>query len=261
MKKYSLFLLCIMFVSPAFAQADKVVEVVQPGSKAVIRGPDLARSVIDRILQASRISNLSWARIDNMAGTPLIAVRSLENSSTQPGNILSARLLKPGEVYHHINKDAVGKLNVPQSFAKDDGALYWGISVRDLFSLRHIFKKGMEIQKSKFPVIYSSYDLGVALRYIYPEEVVDKGLPTALSELPVMVKISLTGKMLKKNPPTRWMDKDILFGKDIKPQFISEIMTFLEINGQAGWYRVVWKNRKMIFVPVPSTLVAQSIDY
>lgn len=208
---------------------------------------------VRQIISGKTVRQIYPARVVNMPGAPLVSVHLPKNVAAKTGGLLSARLLTPGEVYRFVNLDAFGQLHVPQSFTRQESAVYRGLSVENLPALARLFRKGMEIEKSEFPEIYSSHKLGKALGYIFPSY---EKSSVVNYELPVLVKIPLNKKILKNNPPAALINDDIIFNEDIDPRFISEIMVFLEINGRADWYRVVMEKGEVKFLYTPTTRIA-----
>ncbi|MCQ2411291.1 MAG: hypothetical protein MJ053_07595 [Elusimicrobiaceae bacterium] len=260
MKKLVFILWVSLSVCPVFAQESKLIKAGADAAHNSVAGQ--VSWQVARQLKAAHMFNNSLARIVNMSGAPLVQVRLAQNAA-DPQDILSARLLKPAELYNYTNLDNSGELNSPRPFAQAQGSAFRGISVRDLVALRHLFRNGMEIKKSEFPEIYSSHKLDVALGYIYPaeEDIVLEESADGHFELPVVARIPFTQQLLKQNPPEVSISQEIVFSQDIKPQFISEVMVVLEINGQVGWYQTIVENGQLLLLPVPSARIAQSSDF
>ena len=206
---------------------------------------------------------LRRAQISNMMGSPIVQVRLPANTVGQGSEILSARIVKPSEL-----RDAVylppTKLYVPQAFAEDESAVYKGLRIKLLPELQHILEHGLEIDKTIFFKIHASYELGESYRYMFPPDnnwAEYENLPEITFDLPVVTRIPVTKQMLQENPFEEIYNCEVIFRRDVHPNLISGVMTFLDINGTVDWYQVVLENGKLTLVPAPTTIVLGGISW
>lgn len=260
MKKFIVFLLICFCACPGFAQRGK-------GVRDWFRALRLQRSVAQTVTQtaASSSSGIYWAKVANLPGMPLVQVRLPSRPAAPTDGVLSARVLPPSQVYHLINLERTTQLYVPRAFAEQDKALYRalyrGVRLTNLNDLQNILENGMEIKKSRFSAIYSSYSLGDALGYALPpyEWLVYENIGEIDLELPVVVKIPVTIRLIEKNTPYDDMG-DVIFRQDLWADMISDVMVFLEIDGKADWYKAVLEDKKLLLIPTPTKRVSGWVE-
>ena len=253
--KYILFLLLLVFGTfPTHAQRGQGL---RTWLKSWKMRPSVAAQVEQRAarqaVQTSVTAGMRLAKIANLPGTPLVQVQFPEGDGPQGTDILPARVLKPSEVYKAISLTYNSQLCVPAEFATPDGAIYRGLKLNNLAELKNILVHGMEIKKSHFPEIYASYSLGVALGFsVSPFEwATYENLPDIDFELPTVVKIPVTIRLLEKNTPYE-SNGDVFFRQDIWPDLMSDVMVFLEVDGKPGWYRATLQDKNLVLIYSPT---------
>lgn len=196
---------------------------------------------------------------------------TVEVSNPNAGSSAKVRRITPddtpvsstGEVFQVLPDDALRarisnddemQLFIPQSFAQRDNVLYRGLRLHNTEELKNILTRGMETDKTHHHIIYVSPNVSVALEYVFPHQTA-RLLGTDTSEaLPVLVKIPVTPRLLKENPPTK-LPEDFggrrVFYNDIRPDEISEVAVFITVDNVSGWYLVTWENGQLVFTPAP----------
>lgn len=252
--KYILFLLLLVFGAfPAQSQTGKGLRGWITSWKNPFVRELVERTAARRGLPTSVTEGLRIVKITNLPGTPLVQVKFPKGELPQETDILLARVLRPSEVYKAISLTHDLQLYVPAEFGSQDGVVYRGLKLNNLAELKNILVRGLEIKKSNFPGIYTSYSLGVALGFsVSPFEwSTYENLPDINFELPTVVKIPLSIPLLEKNAPYE-SNGEIVFRQDILPDLISDVMVFLEVNGKPGWYRAALEGKNLILIPAPT---------
>lgn len=168
------------------------------------------------------------------------------------------QVLPDDELRATISNDDEMQLFIPQSFAQQDNVLYRGLRLHNTEELKNILTRGMEIDKTHHHIIYVSPNVSVALEYVFPHQTA-RLLGTDTSEaLPVLVKIPVTPRLLKENPPTK-LQEDFggrrVFYNDIRPDEISEVAVFITVDDVSGWYLVTWESDELVFTPAPLEII------
>lgn len=169
------------------------------------------------------------------------------------------RVLPDEQLRQAISNDDEMKLFIPESFKQEDRTLYRGLRLKNTAELKNILVNGMEINKTHHGVIYVSPNVSVALGYMFPHQTAQL-LGTAEDEmLPVLIKIPVTERLLKENLPGKTQEdfggRRVLYN-DVPVDMISEVAVYVEKNGVRGWYKVIWENEQLVFMPVESKTIS-----
>lgn len=261
MRKVFCLLIVCGWACPAWSQSGKSIKTWW---KALTARPSItarvSQAVARRAASVPGAVGVQVAKISNLPGSPLVRV-NLPQTETAGSHPLPARVLPPGQLCRAVNPAGFSQLYIPSAFAMQRETLYRGLRLNHLQDLKNILTRGMEISRSQFSVIYSSYLLDIALGYMLPpgQWVVYENLQELDFELPVVVKIPVTIRLLEKNTPFEGKD-EVFFRQDLWPEFISDVMVFLEINGQADWYRATVENGELVLTPTPTQRVPGKLD-
>ncbi len=145
------------------------------------------------------------------------------------------------------------KMFVPQGFLSKNKAFYRGMKLVSLEDLTNLFKNGLELGKSgNFPdKIYATSEASFAVAYAMPSTAYNSFWEVE-ANLPVLIKIPATEELRQYAPEVfRYSET---FRQDVPARFISDIWAFLEVNGKPDWYKVVWQNGELVFIPAPGKM-------
>lgn len=244
MKKLIFVLWLVLGISPAFAQGNKVV---QTGAKLATSG-DIALRVARQVEKqaalhaVSAVSGMQLAQIANLPGCPTVSVRRANPAPGGVTGVLPARILNYKELHSFLHHER--QIYVPLSFAKSKTGLYRGMQLENLDDVKNLLINGMEVSKTAKNAIFADSRLPVNMSYALPD-------PYEESSFPVLVRIKLTKPFLKRNPPAH-LNTQWIFPDDIPAAMLPDVMVFLEIGGEPGWYKVTLENGELVFTPAPS---------
>ncbi|MCQ2411224.1 MAG: hypothetical protein MJ053_07215 [Elusimicrobiaceae bacterium] len=256
MKKLILILLLTIGITPAFAQGTGGKAVVRAG-KATATQSSIALKVGEQMTRRS-LSRAGMIQITNWVTKPTVQMHP--NGQSQLASVgelpvLESRVLdwKTVDLYLFPRGHDGRVMYIPTSWKnwKDpsDAARYRGMIFTRLEQVKHLLESGMELSKISphYPGIFSSSELDTALKYASP-------LGAVYPVLPVMVKMPAVYELSKENEPDGLVDFMRVIRRDIAPEFISDVMVFLEVNGEPGWYKAVLHEGEMVFIPAYGTL-------
>lgn len=248
MKKYLLLLTCVTGLCPVFAQiGDKAVPVTQAGLKAAAGGAELVgeltRQVARQTAATSRVFPLQF--VDYNSATKLRAsiilsparAQALRGTSKAP--VILAERVPLGRVY--MDMPAVEDLDMYHMLkGVADGSLsFWrGMGVPGLEDLKDILIYGLKVGKTENKErIYMSNFPSTALQYAAR----NKGfqimvrMPSSHVQFFIEREDGLVGCCEK------------YWSTDIPAFMISDVLVWLKIEKDPAWYKVVWKNQKLVF--------------
>ena len=174
----------------------------------------------------------------------------------------------------NINKPVVSSARVPDAFeiryqrqlpaprsffTTKAPAFFRGMQLENIDELKNILLNGLEVSKTHYKAIYTSYIPSVALAYAFPS--FEAAMYNALDDekvLPVMVKIVADLETFEK--AVRDFSAYHTVFQDIPADKIADVMIFLEINGKKDWYKVTLKEGELVLEEVPTKLVESCID-
>lgn len=262
MKKILIILLVSLLALPSYAQKGKGLKRLFQffDRSAVTR--TVTRQAAASSLGSSARAGIQLVKITNLPGMPLVQVRVPEESVPSQ-QVQPAQVLPPSQVHKSISlvKDMSAQLYVPSALAEPGMALYRGLRIKNLKDVENILLRGMEISKSRFSKLYFSYYPDVALGYTLPPEewATYEDIGEIDFELPVLVKVPVTIRLLEKNTPHDDGTETILY-QDLWADMISHVFVFLKIGEKTDWYEVVLEGGKLLLKPTPTTNMPGWID-
>ena len=251
MRRYFIMLACCLCAVSGFAQRGNLLK-----EWLGLFNRQAATNAVTKTAAKRTIPHeIRFAKIDRLPGTPLVQVRV--PSSISLGEILPARVLPPSQVYRSVSLGQRSNFYVPSAFDPSERAVYRGIRIKKLTDLENLLRKGMEIRKSSFPQIYAAHTPGIALDYALLQEewAIYENIHDIELELPVVVRIPITPKLLSNNPFHNDAT-EVTFSRSVRADMIPDVMVFLEINGKADWYKAVLENNKLVLISTPTAYVS-----
>ena len=257
MKKLILILLLTIGITPAFAQGNGGKAIVRAGTKATATQSSIALTVGEQMARQA-LSRPSFAQITNWAAKPLIRIQSPSNLTAPMSGelpVLESRVLdwKTVDSYLFPQGHDGRVMYIPTSWKNwqdpNEAAWYRGMKFTRLDQIKNLLESGMELSKisPRYPGVFSSSEIDLALKYASP-------VGAVAPVLPVMVKMPAVYELSKENEPDGRVDFMRVFRRDIAPEFISDVMVFLEVNGEPGWYKAVLQDNELVFIPAFGTL-------
>ncbi|MCQ2410799.1 MAG: hypothetical protein MJ053_04835 [Elusimicrobiaceae bacterium] len=242
-KKGCLLLFLLGVTVGCYAQGKSVVEGgVSAASHSTKVLPEAAFQHIRRAMQKCNLSSpliMQPLQITNLPGSPEIPLFSHMPVSS---SILQARTLTTKEVSQKIFSHYWTDVYVPVSFASDEVALYRGMELDYLTDIQHILQNGLECNKSRYEGIFFSCSLEMALGYTTGK----------YRALPVLVRVPVTADM--SGTFKSYFNDEYIFLQDVPADRISDVVVFLEVDGQVGWYKVVLKDGNLALESIPNRL-------
>lgn len=242
MKKLLVILLLICCVGPALAQEGKVIKAVKAARGSTALTEAVSQQAARQTLRAAKIPIPQLAQIANLPGCPTVSVRRANPAPGGVTGVLPARILNYKELHSFLHHER--QIYVPLSFAKSKTGLYRGMQLENLDDVKNLLINGMEVSKTAKNAIFADSRLPVNMSYALPD-------PYEESSFPVLVRIKLTKPFLKRNPPAH-LNTQWIFPDDIPAAMLPDVMVFLEIGGEPGWYKVTLENGELVFTPAPS---------
>lgn len=262
MKKIIITFLICLCTSASFAQRGRGLARFQQLFDRRFAREVLAKETTVGGLDATTRAGVQLAQIANLPGSPLVPV-CLPEGSDPSVEVLRAQVLPPNQVYKSISlvKNSKAQLYVPSALTEPGMALYRGLRIKNLKDVENILLRGMEISKSRFSKLYFSYYPGVALGYTLPPEewAFYEEIGEIDFELPVLVRVPVTIRLLEKNTPYEDGTETILY-QDLWADMISHVFVFLKIGEKADWYEAILKDKKLLLKPTPTTKTPGWID-
>ena len=172
-----------------------------------------------------------------------------------PGNpfpILQARILSGEENYKHLHSKGgfFPPVYVPEVLNTQEEAGFRGLKLYDLQDVQHILEYGLEYRKVTAKMenkIYFADGVYHAAGYITDND-------SPYLELPTLVRFKLLPD--KSNiyaNVSLFFDLNYYYwGKNIPSGYIQDVMVFLEVGGEPGWYKATLENGELVFTPAPS---------
>ena len=232
----------------AFAQEGKIIKT---GAEALRGGTALAEQVGRQVAKAQVTLPLSLPlQFINLPSAtdislPLPSQLLIRTEEAQKLNIAPQLQTVQAEFFPHRQLSRhMKEFDDVELYAAvgSELVLYRGMVLQNLQDLKDVLINGLVLDKTRHELIHVSSYLSVALDHAY----VNYG------HLPAVVQISSSERLLSTCVKKDMME--MAFRRDIPPDMISNVMVFLKINGQPGWYNVKWKGDKIVFSP---TLASQ----
>ncbi len=258
MKKILLLVWIILLAICAFAQSGRVVKTgVQFATQS-----DVALKVAQKVQQTSVRGAVVPvpAQISNWSGKPIVRIQPFVTdmaashaSSTDAQQVVARVLDYKTAAQHLLPQGREGRMAyIPSSFQEQkNSAWYKGMHVTNLDGLKHVLTKGMTLDKAHhYGGVFATTEVELAQKYAVSWGSVYPGMP-------VLVRIPITPKLYTENKPDGGFGFIHKFRQDLSPSLISDVMVFLEVNGEAGWYKVVLQEDELVFHPVSGVTVSR----
>ncbi len=242
MKKLVVILLFIGCISPAFAQWEGIAKV---GAEAAGRGAELTAAVTRKAaaaVQEAQASAFRLVRLINMPKEPLLRVQLPQTVISADDQIISARVLNGADFSEGIfPQDDL--IHLPLTLNDAQPALYRGLGLK-IADIKDILTKGMGLNKSYYQKLFFSSEAEEAVFYADKEEVL----------IPVVVKVNVTPESQLWPSLRLRANNTYTISQEIPARFISDMVAFLEVNGEGAWYKAVLVDGELTFVPAPTRL-------
>ncbi|MCQ2411292.1 MAG: hypothetical protein MJ053_07600, partial [Elusimicrobiaceae bacterium] len=125
MKKYLLLLVCVVSISPLYAQGREVVDGTVKAGNSLAQ--QVGRQLTEQTLHAAKVPNAVLAQISNLPGKPLVQVR-MEAPLSSLMQMMPARVLLPSQLYNAINPGQY--LSLPTALTGTHRPVYPGMRLR-----------------------------------------------------------------------------------------------------------------------------------
>ena len=256
MKKTIVGTLVAVFIlngTPAFAQF-KSMPISSIGTKI--------KFAIERTWLRTQHPTIPHIKITNFPGQPLVKLGAplaeYNATAVRPAPVLSARVLSGKENYKEIFL-AVPTLDfiyAPSVLNAGENVAYRGMKLYDLQSVQNILENGIEYTKvsEKYEhKIYFSNSLHRAAWHAVQYDSAD-------SEIPVLIKFAMPSKNYVHTERTMWGEDYYCWLCNIPAHFIKDVMVFLEVNGEVGWYKAILENKQLVFIPMASEILQGKLN-
>ena len=149
MKKYLLLLVCVVSISPLYAQGREVGRGLKTAANI---SEKVGRQLTEQTLKASLPPGTVLARIANFAGEPLVRVELPDISTPPTGTmqVLPARILTGEEFRQGVFPEYKFR-HLPLSLGSGNRALYRGMALGKVDEVTNILTNGVQIEKTSFP--------------------------------------------------------------------------------------------------------------
>lgn len=238
-KRIILFATLILFLTPiCLAQKKGAVKAAVAG----VKSEQLTRQVAQKLLPAvPQATNVQLVQIINYAEKPFLRIQPTKKMNSS-GKILPAQVVN-GELFRQEVFPAPGLRKLPNALNDSSPALYRGMNLQ-IKHIKNLLTNGLELEKSSFPQLYFSADIDIALASANEENFL----------LPVLVKVNVTPDLQVRYPPNLYEDDNYVFNQTIPAKYISDVMVFLEVDGDREWYKVTLEDDELLFNPASTQL-------
>ncbi|MCQ2410428.1 MAG: hypothetical protein MJ053_02685 [Elusimicrobiaceae bacterium] len=223
-------------VCPLYAQGRGIMV----GSKRAVTNT-VAKRVSEQIARQTTprtfSPTLTVAQIANLPGTPTVKVRQA-GVFTVPAQGLQAQVVN-GDTFLGEVFPCEDCRYLPQVLNSEAPAFFRGMALRHPNEIKNLLTNGVEFEKSSYSQLFFSNDIDVALAYANVEKTL----------IPVVVKVEATPDLLLWRPPHRDVGDYYAFSRDIPAKFVSDVMVFLEVNGERNWYKATLESNELILIP------------
>ncbi len=243
----TLLLLCCC-LSPAFAQRNFLRGLTHWTRPAAFETN--IKSAVLRTEAALKLPVSPHIRIANLPSEPLVKLGGVVGNAPA---VSPARLLSGKESFEKIRLGTFGLdfVYVPLALNTGEEAVYRGLRLYDLESVKNILEHGLEytrVSKKAENRIYFTSSLPRAVWFA------TRQFNSPESVIPVLVKFDIPDKNLvyaRQSPLDKSSDYYYSM-RNIHASFIKDVVVFLEVNGKPGWYKAMLKDGKLVLIPAPS---------
>lgn len=236
MKKLIALIVLVMLVSPAFTQkgkAGKGIVDAAHGARALKETAELGQAV-KKLIQ---VPGTQMAAFINIPGKPRVLIEMPEAEPPKQPKLLSAQVLNGDEFRQGVFPQNRFR-HLPTSLNSGMPALYRGMGLR-LKEVENILRNGVQKEKSSFDRLYFSTDIDIAVSCADEENL----------SLPVIVKVGVTPELEKQHPFSHDADNNYTFLRDIPAEFVTNVFTYIKVNGKRDWYEMVLKDGQLTLKP------------
>ena len=193
------------------------------------------RQVLADLLNSHTVKKLEFPDLSAPVSSVLITADDI-NTATVPAR---ARIL-PNDKFSLGNKEYLylDAYLTHLSAMQERAFLYRGMHVSGLQEINTVLHHGLEVNKTHYDVIYMG-DLFAAKIFAVNEP---------KTRIPVIVGVP--GELLVPHLKFNTAFHEAEFPFDIPPTMFSQLLVFLEIDGEPGWYKVMLDEEKMVFISV-----------
>ena len=251
MKRFLTVILICGCISPVYAQKNfwRGLSGLK-GIKAPAAFETNIKSAVLRAEAALKLPVSPHIRIANLPGEPLV---KLSGAADNVPAVSPARILSGKENFEKILLGTFG-LNfvyVPTALNTGEEAVYRGLRLYDLESVKNILEHGLEytrVSKQAEARIYFTSSLPRAVWFA------TRQFNSPESVIPVLVKFDIPDKnhVYARQSTLDESSDYYYFMRNIHASFIKDVMVFLEVNGKPGWYKATLKDGKLVLMPTPS---------
>ena len=142
-------------------------------------------------------------------------------------------------------------LYLPLALNDSKSALYRGMGLR-IADIKNILIEGLKIDRSAYEVLFFSADASMAAHLGNDRAVIFSRGGNLF--IPVVVKVNVTPLLRLRRSLRHDIVDNYVFLRDIPARSVSDVMTFLEVNGEGAWYKAVLVDGELTFVPAPARL-------
>lgn len=245
-------ILTILLSSLALCSGAQESKLVRLGVGAATGETAISKAVNRQVALRGVGNALPVVKIANLPGSLQVSLSLPKQthheqlSERQTPSVLSARVLNSEEVNKALfpNGWKGNALYIPISWKVNQAkSWYRGVALHNVDELHNILLNGMELSKSHHAGIFASSEVGLAMRYAVPGG-------SLKPVLPVVVSIPDTPEIAKEFEPDGLADFLKVFKKDIPARLIKDVMVFLDVNGESGWYKAELCQDGVVFRPV-----------
>lgn len=271
MKKLLVILMFICGAGPAFAQWRTLSgwSAWNGLRKSAASAPRVAENVewgVTRALAKTVPPMATHIQITNLPGEPLVKLGTplpVPEGMTVRRRfpVLPARMLSGEESAKSIAENNVygySAVYIPSVLNTEEPSFYKGIHLFDLKSVKNILRYGLETEKVSTKFHGKMYFSGRLLRTIQ----FSTDYASEHNLLPTIVRFNVPrGVYFQREQRAGFMDYVIF--SDVPANNLMDVMVFLEVGGQPGWYKATLENGKLVFTPAQSRVfdVSEIIEH
>lgn len=259
-KKSILFAVALLlFTLPALAQGGKkALEIGEQALRSTL-ATGVEREIAEQTLgklptfYRTEIRNFAASPIVKIAPNPITAMDLLPsvNSRYAADVLLKSGILQSKKMYKLLGGSQ--EIYLPRSFALTSRQeIYRGASIFRWEDLETILKEGIKAPKTQGGEgIYATSDLSLATISSKPRFLLEHGVPEEFTSVSLLVRIKPTDQFLRDNlkhhSESQW-----LFSNDIPASMIPDVLIFLKMRGERGWYKAQLEGDEVVLIGVPS---------
>ncbi len=212
--------------------------------------PDNAQSPKTQHIQITNLPGKPtvsvWLPQTAVSNSPVLSAMPEENTVSMKlaqtnfsqSLLVPARILDRKEFHQSVFREHEFR-HLPTSLNSEIPAVYRGMNLGSLKEIKNILVNGLQREKTYYQRLFFSADIDVAVFFANDEQ-----------SVPVVVKVEVTSELEEFCPLIHDYDDNYTFSQDIPASFLTDVFTYIEIDGQGGWYKVILLNGELILKPV-----------